>query len=181
LTTRRGRRLAVCLFRQPSAPVTHGRANPSDLPSLGPVASELPVGKAVYAGKSLRKDRPVEASVGLRSQSDQLFLAIVSACQDPGEVKVVASLASAERRRRFGRHGISFREHRTNGQLDRLALTEVRRQVHHCDLVTILIRHLEPGEGVGLSSHDDDHAGLLVGPAHSLYRVSEVLHVPAGQ
>src|SRR5664280_780323 len=143
LTTRRVRRLAVCLFLQPSAPVTHGRAHPSDLPRLRPVASELPAGNAVYAGKSLRKDRPVEASVGLRSQSDQLFLAVVSACQDPGEVKVVTSLASAERRRRFGRHGISFREHRPDGQLDRLAFAEVRRQVHHCDLVTIMFRHLE--------------------------------------
>jgi hypothetical protein len=78
----------------------------------------------------------------------------------------------------LGRHGISFGEHRPAERLDRLALAEVRRQVHHRDLVTRLFRHLEPGEGVGLSSHDNDHAGLLVGPAHSLHRVSEVLHVP---
>jgi hypothetical protein len=172
------RRLAVCLFLQLSAPVPHSCANPSDLLGLRPVASELPVGKAVHAGKSVRKDRPVEASVGLRSQSDQLFLAVSSACQDPSEVKVVASLASAERNRGFGRHGVSFRERRTDGKLDRLALTEVR-QVHHCDVIIMLSRHLEPGEGVGLPSDDDDHAGLLLGPAHSLHPMSEVLHIPA--
>jgi hypothetical protein len=71
-----------------------------------------------------------------------------------------------------------LREHSADGQLDRLALTEVRRLVHHLDLVTIVFRHLEPGQSVRLSGHDDDHAGLVVGTAHSLHGVSEVLDVP---